>query len=204
MKPFRKIAAVILLLALCGAVGSGRKLETVLHADSKDFTHTVVTATSRPVTAQSCWTDFRPARSTHSVVLGRNWGGGQSRFKCEEGVSGRMRQWQKSIENSAASIQPAAKSWMWWRLKLPVLLLSRPFARMGKASSSTRARATTTSFALTAVPGTESRPEAVKGRPPGTLFSKRQRNSRNSEAPGVLAQNKEVRWATVLARLKNS
>jgi hypothetical protein len=44
MKPFRKIAAVILLLALCGAVGSGRKLETVLHADSKDFTHTVVAA----------------------------------------------------------------------------------------------------------------------------------------------------------------
>lgn len=44
MKPFRKVAAVIVLLAPCGAAGCGRKLETVLHADSKDFTHTVVAA----------------------------------------------------------------------------------------------------------------------------------------------------------------
>ena len=44
MKSWMKIAAVILLLAMCGVVGCfGKKGEKVLRADSKDLKHTIVT-----------------------------------------------------------------------------------------------------------------------------------------------------------------
>lgn len=44
MKAWRETAAVILLLALCGIVGCGRKPERILRADSKDLKHTIITA----------------------------------------------------------------------------------------------------------------------------------------------------------------
>ena len=44
MKASGKIAAVILLLAVCGTVGCGRKPEKILRADSKDLKHTIITA----------------------------------------------------------------------------------------------------------------------------------------------------------------
>jgi len=44
MRNWSRIAAVTLFLALCGAVGCGRKPDKILRADSKDLKHTIITA----------------------------------------------------------------------------------------------------------------------------------------------------------------